>query len=611
MGLIKTRPRVRVRVPNEIRPGDTFPVTVELHCPEAVPVEHVRVLLVGRETWSVGSDKSRVSRSQTVVSLGATLVGETTLPRGVDTHEVRMPLPADAPPSYRGAAGRITYELRVEVSIPWWPDRNVAFDIHVVAPARDPLTTQTQIFSSRPEGPPAGAPHAELSLGSQWTRVGHVVEGAIALSNVAEVRYSEIKLGLRGVETLWDRGAARYEREAHRYVIRLGAEQAQEGEMLPFRFRLPDDAQPEMPPSPRPGDAAQLVSLAWQLEAVVGVRWGSDLVLRVPYRVLPRSERAGDAPIRLAPPTVGSDRLRALWEGVGARHGLTYASQSLRGRIGETQLVVRRDHRGRGGVHLLAELRYPDLHLDLEVEPATSVQKMVGAGKRIGDPSWDRDHYVVARDEEQVARVLRRLVPASANATLHRMDDRELRVSVRDAGTSAARLERFVMASLELARTLEQLRSELPPPTGFEAALPGWRALTTDIDGALEPARLRVTGVVASLPAEARVAFDQEGAPSATWLSVESPTPLDLEHRAVWHPEMGDAWPGFHQEARQLLITITKDAATLQITRTRVMLELPALLGADPALGATQAGQRLSRMAQLVQLLRGKVGPYR
>ena len=191
------------------------------------------------------------------------------------------------------------------------------------------------------------------------------------------------------------------------------------------------------------------------------------------------------------------------------------------------------------------------------------------------------------------------------------MDDRELRVSVRDAGTSAARLERFVMASLELARTLEQLRSELPPPTGFEAALPSWRALTTDIDGALEPARLRVTGVVASLPAEARVAFDQEGAPSATWLSVESPTPLDLEHRAVWHPEMGDAWPGFHQEARQLLITITKDAATLQITRTRVMLELPALLGVDPALGATQAGQRLSRMAQLVQLLRGKVGPYR
>ena len=74
---------------------------------------------------------------------------------------------------------------------------------------------------------------------------------------------------------------------------------------------------------------------------------------------------------------------------------------------------------------------------------------------------------------------------------------------------------------------------------------------------------------------------------------------------------MGDAWPGFHQEARQLLITITKDAATLQITRTRVMLELPALLGADPALGATQAGQRLSCMAQLVQLLRGKVGPYR
>ena len=40
------------------------------------------------------------------------------------------------------------------------------------------------------------------------------------------------------------------------------------------------------------------------------------------------------------------------------------------------------------------------------------------------------------------------------------------------------------------------------------------------------------------------------------------------------------------------------------------MIELPSLLGVGE-LDDRDAGHRLSRMAQLIQLLRGKVGPYR
>ncbi|MEC7519721.1 MAG: hypothetical protein VYE22_07645 [Myxococcota bacterium] len=610
VGLIKSRPKVRVRVPNEIRPGDTFLVQGELICRKLVDVEWVRVTLLGTERWSTGSGDSRVSRSQTLVSLGAEVMGARILEAGTYPFEVRIPLPADAPPTYRGAAGRIDYELRVTASVPWWPDTDTAFDIRVIPPARPSLETETQIYSSNPAGAPMGSPHAEVSLASQWTRIGHGVEGAIALANVDAVQYSEIKVGLRGVETLWDAGAPRTTREAFRYVIRLGAESAREGEMLPFRFRLPDDAPPELPEARRPGGAPPLVTLAWELEAVIGVRWGSDLTLRMPYRVLPPSDRPGDAPQRLAPPTVGSDRLRLFWSAIGERHGLRYEAQSLRGVVGETALVVRRDHRGRDGVHLMAELSYPELHLDLEVEPATSVQKMVGGGKRIGDPSWDRGHYVIARDEGQVARVLRQLLPASANAQLQRMDDRALVVSVRDAGDSPARLERFVLAAAELARQMERVRGAIPPPSGLEDAVDAWRRLAGQIGGQLETARMRVTGTVATLPVEARVSFDREGAPQTTWLSVESPTPLDPEHARVWHPGEGEAAAGLHPEAGALLDAITRGALSLQITERRVMIELPSLLGVGE-LDDRDAGHRLSRMAQLVQLLRGKVGPYR
>jgi len=313
MGLLKTRPRIRARVPNEIRPGDQLLATVLLDCKREVEVDFVDVVVEGTEGWRIGGGQNSVSRRLTLLRLGARLCDERTLPEGETELSVRIPLPDDAPPSYRGSASKIDYELRVHASVPWWPDRRSAFELHVAPPERPSPDTTTHVYSSDPDGPRGQEAHVELSLASTWTRVGDVVSGALALSNVRYNRYSEIKVGLRGVETIYDAGRVRGEREYMRYQIRLGAEQAREGEMIPFRFRLPDDAMADLAWAPRPNGATGLCSLRWELELVVGIRWGSDLTLRVPFAVLPRSARPGDAPLRLAPPTVGSDRLRAIW----------------------------------------------------------------------------------------------------------------------------------------------------------------------------------------------------------------------------------------------------------------------------------------------------------
>lgn len=638
MAILKSRPSVRVRVPNEIRPGDDFRAVVVLDCKRPVEIRFVEVVLEGKEHWSIGAGDSSVSRSQVLLRLGAPLSDERTLPKGRTELSVRIPLPEHSPPSFRGSASEIEYSLAVHVSIPWWPDRRSSFEIHVAPTEVASPDIEPQIYSSDPKGPVAREPHVEVSLAGAWTRVGDIVIGALALNNVAHNRYSEIQVGLRGVETLYDAGRERAEREYMRYQIRLGAEQAREGEMIPFRFRLPDDAMADLPQVVRPEGRAPLFSLRWQLEVVVGIHWGSDLTLRMPFRVLPRSKRPGDAPSRLAPPPVGSDRLRGVWEACGEAHGLRYEAQTLYGQLGGTTLSIRRDHLGRDGIFVVAEISYPELHLDLEVEPATKIQKMVGGGVRVGHPSWDRDHYVRARDADQVALVLRALLPAMASSRLRRMDDRRLTIGVRDAGTSRTRMERFVAASSALARTFEAIRRDLPPPPSVASSVGVWRELAARTGAELETARMRIKGQLGTMEAEVRLAFDDDGRPLSTWISVRPPSPIDTEHELHVTGDTDDVRTQlerrFDGEVLEIVKVIADGAHELEIEPMRVSVCLPTLLGVgpeDPAskkanalsvitIGAEQkrtlltsaiAEQKLSRLGRLITLLRGQAGPYR
>lgn len=638
MAILKSRPRIGVRVPNEIRPGEGFRAVVVLDCRRAVEIRFIKVVLEATERWTLGSGQHVVSRSQSLLRLGASLSDERTLPKGRTKLSVRIPLPPNAPPSYRGSAAKIEYSLAVHVSIPWWPDRRASFEIHVAPSEVASPATKPQIYSSDPQGPRAREAHVEVSLASDWTRVGDIVNGALALNNVAHNRYSEIQVGLRGVETLYDSGRERAEREYMRYSIRLGGEEVREGEMIPFRFRLPEDAMADLERAVRPEGRLPLCSLRWQLEVVVGIRWGSDVTLRMPFHVLPRSRRPGDSPSRLAPPTVGSDRLREVWEECGAAHGLRYEAQTLYGQLGGTTLSIRRDHLGRDGVFVVAEISYPELHLDLEVEPATKIQKVVGGGVSVGHESWDRDHYVRARDADQVAVVLRALIPAMANAHLRRMDDRRLTIGVRDPGTARTRMEQFVAASTALARTFEAIRRDLPPPPAMESSVGTWRELAGRIGGELETARMRIEGQLGTMEAEVRLAFDDDGKPLSTWISVSPSSAIGTEHEIHIDGDTAGV-PAqlerrFDGEVLEILKVIAHGARELEIERERVSVCLPALLGVDPgepaskkaralttiAIGREQkrtlltgaiVEQKLSRLGRLITLLRGQAGPYR
>ncbi len=612
MALIKTRPKIRLRVPNEIRPGEMFDTVVLLDCRREVEVQHVDVVLEATESIVASSSSDTRAPRRTLLNLGARLCAERLLDRGETALALRIPLPDNAPPSYRGRAARIDYELRVHVALQWWPDSRAAFEIDVVPPKVESPPVVPGLYSSDPNGPRAKEAHAELSLASQWTRAGDIVSGAFALSNVRDNRYSEVKVGLVGIEKYFD---TEQQHESMRYRTRVSADAALEGEMIPFRFRVPDDAVPDIARANRPDGRPGLFELRWFFELTVGVRWGSDLTLRVPFRVLPPSSLPGDAPMRLAPPTIGSDRMRAVWEQAGREHALRFDAHGLFGRFGETALKISRDHQGRGGVHLVAEIRYPELHLDLSVEPASAVRKVIGGGVRVGHEAWDREHFVVARDAKQAATLLDALVPALSGARVRRFDDRLLTLELRDSGLSYSHLSHFVAAAIRLAGRLDALRRELPPPDAMADALDAWRTLARILGAELETARMRVEGELAGLAAEARVAFDAQGQPSSTWLSVRPPSPLDAAHSFVWRSEEGSSRDAiaarFGGEVGELMAVVCADAAEITLEPERVMLCMPELLGLSSSFTAKAAERRLERMAQLTNVLRGHAGPYR
>ncbi len=617
--MLEAPPKIRVLIPDEVRAGGELRAEIVLDCAREVEVEHVDVTLEGIETSTYGSGNGLRIRSLQLLRLEARPSGRRLLPKGRAAIPMHLAIPEETPASFRAEGVSIVYTLRVHVPTAAWREGDTTFVVRVLPPDTVPPETVPSIYATDPDGPRGQEAHVELSLLSTWARPGDVLRGAFALANVAHNRYSEVEVGLVG-ERLVNEGADWWGRHPHaRHTIRMGAKEAREGEMIAFRVRLPDDIAPDYGPEPRPGGEPGLSALEWSFEIRVCPRAGTDLNLRVPFRVLPASSRPGDAPPAPPLPTVGTDPLHASWTSVGAPLGLRYDAQTLAARFGETDLVIGRDHPVKGAVHGVAEIRYPDLFLDLVVEPASVVRKVIGGGVRVGDAKWDRDHFVGARDEAQAAGMLRAILPALRDLDLQRLDDRSLVVTLKDAGERREPLARFASGVVRLTQAIEAVRVDLPPPTGLGSALADWRDLARTLNAPLETARMRIAGRLAGYGAEARLSFDADGRPLHTWLLLRPSAPIDDLRCLVWRSTDGPADEAiaarFDVATADLALAVCENALELRIEPEAMVLCLPAPLGVAAPDGRVMAGAeamgRLESMAQIASLLRGDAGPYR
>lgn len=602
MGLIKRRPRIRVRLPRVVHPGSECVAEVTLDARRPVPIEALEVRLCGveRAYGSAGADRLEL------LDLGAQLSGPRLLPRGETRFSCRFALPQGLPPSYEGLSASTAYSIEVRADIPWWPDAHGAFVVHVARPAPAVSSTppQPRVYSSNPAGPKGTEPYLELSLADGIVPANGAVVGAVALGNTAHNEYTGLALALVPVQTVRINGS-QSETRGNPHRARLSIDRAVEGRRIPFSLRVP---------SVHPTDRSLLWSLDWKLEARVTRRFGRDLAVEVPLVIVGEGARP-TARSAAAAPTLGSERVERVWRGVAQELGLRIERESMLGVVDDTKLRIWREHRGRSGMRLFAELAYPSLNLELDGGEVSGARRLLSLTPAPGPSPWEERHRVDGREREQVLSVWRTLFDplvgpnALDGITLAQLGDERLLLELADAGQNAPPLERLARAAVTLARLVPRARAQVPPPAAMKAALGAWQDLARSLGGTLEQARMAIACELDSQPAEIVTHWDTFGKARHTEVSLRPEPALRIRWLFEWSEaagvtsgDLGD----LNKSACEVFVELEREAALVSIAADRLTAMLTAPL-ADPA----PARLVLLRLSALADALRSRAGAYR
>jgi hypothetical protein len=564
MAVVKRRPKLRLRVPAEVRPGETFPLQLITALKKPVDVDFIDVRLIGVESAGLGHGNDHHTVRHELIAARARLTSRTTLNPPERIFRCDVPLPAEAPPSYTGRRGKISYEIWVHASIPWWPDARAVFEIRVAPslPAGD--LGDPVIYSSAPSGPKGKEAFIELSLPQRAAAAGSVVSGAIALGNSAFHRFTGVKIALLGVEEV------RQHRQSHttevwRHEAQLPASEllgqerrAAEGAPLPFQFRIP-----AVPPS----FTSKLLKLSWWFEITAQVRWGSDVRFLAPIQILPPLLLTAQ-PSRLAPPTVGSERVQAMWAKVAAEAQLTLDDERLVGDgAGGATIVVRREHRGGAGLFLVGEIAWPDLGVGLRHRTRLA-----------------RAATIEGREEAQVA-AFRALVATGDKHTpwsIVNLTDTGLMIELRDQGTRQ-RLAAFVRDLRTLAAAASKERAAIPAPAALAGALPAWETLARELSGSLARGPMSIVGSWNGHAVSVTTRRADDGELLSTIIVVTPPSPLSMKDGVA------------EAETRALVTELARDSARVHISPAAITIELPAPeRNSDALFPAVRAAVRLA-----------------
>ena len=231
------------------------------------------------------------------------------------------------------------------------------------------------------------------------------------------------------------------------------------------------------PPHLAPSFKSSLWELRWHVEVCIDVGWSDNLVFRVPVKILPQPVSARiDPDVQTSVPvSLLSTQMQEVWQAVAKRHGLSLKEDALHGQAGDCRVQIRREHRGRKGLFLVGEIRYPSLHLGLRLRPARGLRRYLGGGLSLGDPDLDSRCYVLARDQEQLSALGHEVQePLRAFKTIV-MDDERAWVERPGVGQNRRPLDLFVASVLSLTRGLTTARLSVPPPPALAPALSAWQ----------------------------------------------------------------------------------------------------------------------------------------
>jgi hypothetical protein len=555
--LTKRRPDIRLSIPRVIVPGRPFRVRIHLDCPRAMRIDKVTVELGGRY-WNMRQNQYGEQRFDTRF-YGRTIdvvAKPTELRCGRHELETTLVVPEHAPSTYRGSRIAVEHFVTVRVDIPWWRDARASFALQVINPGLR-SGGERRVWSSDPDGPRARDPYAEFSLSSTELVPSEQVLAVVALSNVELNHYRSIHITLVAFERIRRFLTAKHALAWGRWRIDL--ENPKENE--PVHFRL------EVPPSIVPAFVVGGVSVDWFVEFEIDVAAGSSIKGWIPVTIC-RPEARDDA-AATAPPAVGSVRLELLWATVARHLGCEAQGTTLRYQAGSVSVDVRREHRGRHGVYVVADLRYPNLGIGLALENAV-------------------DHpRLMARHESQAKWLRTQLGDCLAAAPPRIADDEHMVIELADAGTQARRLHAFVSQVLDVANALDAVNGEIPAPVSMQHSLERWRAAAQSLGASFEAAAVRIRLERERDQLHIRPRWSRRGEPRGIVLELLTAEPIDRRYHVRW-----DATRALLFEAHDIS-SLFDDADTGRIDESQVVIERPSM-DLEPALGCAAAMLRFA-----------------
>lgn len=575
MGLIKQRPAIRLYAPSQVQVGRRFQVRPVLECGADVEVDAVFVELVGLQVYYTESQYGQHKNAEEFCRAKATIAEPGLLTEGEHELEAGFEIPPHFSATYFGKKVRIEWEVRVRVDIPWWPDAKASFSITVVPQPQALEPASRKVWSSRPEGAQPKKPYVELSLGDTQVEPGGTVDGAVALGNVEFNQYRGLDVALVAVERI---EAGLFTSHMHTDVARWRLPLNQPGEHEPVRFtlRLPQDLVPAF--------SLSRVGLEWFLRVDVDVAWSLDPRVWVPIQVRSRgSEQLALAP---APLAVGAERIELVWREVAEKTGFNFVDGVLRRQTGHTDVEVRREHRGKQGVRVVADVEVPDLGMDLG-----------------WDSAWGSKGSLSARDEAQLSTLREHLDDALAELAPASVDDGLWRFELDDAGQRVEPLVELVDAVFRMAQAIERARVEIPPPAVLAEDLARWQRAAAGVGGQLRTSAMRITGSRDEMPFSIGPSFKPSGDLDRFLLSVRPPSPLGARHHLQWQP--GAPVPPSDVAAEELT-ALAERCIRLEIQASEIAVELDAA-----QTSIEDAVSVLERTLALGRRLTGRVGPYR
>jgi hypothetical protein len=603
MGLIKQRPTIELRLPDRIVPGATFEGEVVLTTEEPLAIEGIDGRIHGEE-WSqglVGEQPRRTAVGTEAVAAARRLpAGRTVLP-------LRIALPPEMPPTYRGKLARASYTLTIGVMVRYWPDWSEQFDL-VVSPSETPpwlkpgkaCDVSTTTIHAR-----SGTPDMGCHLDSDVVAMGNRLQGSVAVPTADRLGPREISVVLQSRERFTGHDGPQHEHINRDFATLIPLVATPEGARCTIDLQVPRQQQPSTHTS--------MWSFAWSLELSTRIRdqpWREPShTLTVPVTILPPSSQEELAKVlRLTNTAYEAEVFERRWRHVAADLGMWRDEHGLACRIGGVRVSITAVRRGAEGRFLVAELHYPDLHLDLDGGLASGFHRVFNRGIALGDARWDRRHYLTGRDANQLRAFLPMMAPLLVRHEVADLDDRHLVLQRRDPELRLESIADLGRSAISLAQALTSARNLIPPPTAMQQARGSWSRLAAELGEPLETARMAVRGRFAGADVAAITHWTPRGEPLSTVVSLRTGQPIAETHRLdlAGSDVIAGNLAHLHPAARKMIEKLSQRVLAISIDEHLLSASLPA-----PLLDPAPIIPVLELLVSIARLLCGRGGPYR